>query len=414
MARKKKERNTTIQFDFRRPRQNVEVVTAFARGEENNPNKGRMSPNEVVAACQAFKDGKAGCPHLYQPVIVEAAQKIGATVATCGRSKSQPSNWNEKQLGPYSEGDVLGETRIHHLTDIRKMGEDGSISEFDGLGTFVVGTDTLSAIHAIHSHRTGNYAVVVACLKQLAFDENQVANLVGRINDDVVDEIVEDGGFLVWNPYQVITWGYLSRKGKRMSGSQIRQMKNIDGVEFEPLAEPIVGRNVSQEELGTAVGEAMCNIRKADGHNAWMSFCGSMKDDAKGFAKMRTNVGTLCRNSPAILNCFGLRNCQLGLPIFKLWEGDSASDSQEVVSIAIGMRLPVNVEENKWEMLARFRGETETIAETIVPSQEVDIPTVEVVPEVEEVVLEPVKDVIVEEVPDVNSPAVVAAEEDGE
>lgn len=391
MARRKKERSD-VQFDFRRPRRSSESIMDFA-SDGKNPNKGRLSPQEYLAAWKAFKEDKAGCPHIYQPLLVENAQRMGSKVATCGRGKSQPSAWDEKQLGQWhssqnkdgslSKGDVLEEPRMHHLSDLRKVVDKDALMVFDGFGTFVVGTDTASAIHCIHSHKTGNYAAVVTCLKRLAFDESQVANLVGRFNEDIVAEIVENGGFLTWNSYQVVTWGYLIRNDKQLSTAQIRKIKNVDDVEFEPLDEPIVGNNVSQDELSQAVRELMLNITRPDGSNAWANFCGNDEGDwakhaCSGYAKIRTNIGTLCRNSPTVLNCFGLKNCQMGLPIFKRWVGDTAKDSKEVVSMAVGMRLTVDVAENKWEMMTRFRDATPTTTEEIIPQEAVDIEEVNV------------------------------------
>jgi len=89
MARRKKVRDTITQYDFRRPRRDANVLIEFATNG-GNPNKGRMSPAEFSAAQAAYNRGNGPCPHIYQPVLIEVAQLVGAKVATSGRGNAKP------------------------------------------------------------------------------------------------------------------------------------------------------------------------------------------------------------------------------------------------------------------------------------------------------------------------------------
>jgi len=342
--------------DLRRPRKDADRILACdstnadARKSKDPVgrflcNKGLMSPQEFLKAWKEYAENDGPCPHIYQPILLEAAKLSKTSIAATGRGKSQPSEWDEKQLGKWNDGDVLLSPRLHHNRDLRKRCTDW----IEGtLGTFVLGID------GINPQITGNYAAIVDALKTALFSGNaQLSNIVGRFNDEAFVDVTEDGGFIVWNPYQALTWGYLVQDGKRLSHAAIRKLEDADDVTFEELDAPVTAR-IPLTEVAEAVKSVMSDASTLDdnGHTAYDRF--GYENDEDAFKAILVNVGTLCRFHPKVLNCFGLRNVQSGIPIFKAWDGTTVDDMSECVCMSVGARLPVAASENKWAAKARL------------------------------------------------------------
>lgn len=311
---KHKNSKTNYIVDLRRPRISAEVIMEFVQNN-GNPNKGRMSQKDYEDALEAAKNGSP-MPHLYQPALLDAAK----LVARRGRSKSQPQGWKNGILGPYNEGDELSPPRLHHTKDLRNhVPSDFLIS--NDLGLFIIG-DKESAVFKLNPQKSGNYKEVVATAKRKIFN-NLPENLVGCINTALCSETLEDEGFLVFNPYQSVCWGFLKRNGEVLSYSEIRSCDDFENVSFEALREPLLGDPISVAELVKEV---------------------ETKTSAEATER---NLGTLRRFSPVSLNCYGFRNVQAGHPLFTMWDSE---DGQliEKVCMALGCRLPILFNQSKW------------------------------------------------------------------
>lgn len=335
--------------DLRRPRKDAATVLAYATGG-GEVNRGRMSPQDFLKVLKAFTENGGPCPHIYQPPYLEAAKEHGVKIAASGRGKSMPLEWNEGQLGKWGEDDVLLDPRLHHNRDLRKRVAENALVVIDGLGTFVLG------INGVNPQTTGAYAAIVDALKAALFSNVKgISNIVGRFNDEAFIDVTEDGGFIVWNPFQALTWGYLVKDGKRLSHASVAKLvgNSVDGVTFEKLDE-VITRRIPLASVCDAVKSVMNadSTKDSEGLTAWNRF--GYENDGDAYKAILVNVGTLCRFHPKVLNCFGLRNVQTGIPIFKAWDGTSVDDLSECVCMSIGARLPVEAAENKWKAKARL------------------------------------------------------------
>jgi len=352
---KKAAKKSTVIVDCRRPRKPGTVLALAENG--GDPNKGRMSPQDYRKAFDAFANDDGPGIVLYQPALMEVAAKGSGQIATCGRGKSQPDNWNDGQLGKWSSvtdedgkvksGDVINKVRLHHNRDLRKRCVEGGCVEVDGIGPVVLGFD------AINPQTTGNYAHIIAAAKAACFEgEKQTAKLVGLINSAPCDETLEHGGTITWGAYNAIDWGYLVKGGKRLSHEQIAKSDG-KGVTFEALDEAIVGTPVSVSKLVTAVKNAMSKAgTKRDGEDqtAWDRFGYEDADAAR--KAVEQNITTLTRFDPRSMGCFGLRNVQTGIPFFFTFSEDGET---KMVNMVIGCRLPLDYSETQWDANARVK-----------------------------------------------------------
>jgi len=370
--KKQSKPKSTVIVDFRRPRKPGAVLALATNG--GDPNKGRMSPQDYMKAFTAYAEGSSPGIVLYQPALAQIAADGSGLVATCGRGKSQPDNWNEGQLGKWSNvtdedgsvksGDVINKVRLHHNKDLRKRCVEGGCVTIDGIGPVVLG------INAINPQTTGNYAHIIAAAKAACFsDEKQTAKLVGLINDAPCDETLEHGGTITWAAYNAIDWGYLTRSGKRLTHEQISKIAdggNADGVEFEALDEAIVGTPISVSKLVTAVKAAMSKAgTKRDGEDetAWDRF--GYESDDEATQAVEQNIATLTRFDPRSMGCFGLRNVQTGIPFFFTFSEDGQT---KMVNMVIGCRLPTAYAETQWDANARVKAATPEATEDATPA----------------------------------------------
>lgn len=361
---------------------NVDAVFEFAKsmdaGETPKIHIGIMSqdahPAEWNAHYEAVEAGKKAPPlsNLYQPSIMQYAKTVNALAAqkAQGKStKSRPAQWNENKLGKWELGFGLGDIRCHHAEDARKLvvNPDENLLTVGRLGQFVVGTTDTSAIHLIHASKTGCFGAIIAEGKKLAAEGVKgLDNLVGRFNDKVVKETLEDGSIIVWLPNQQVTWGYLVKGDRKMTCAQIRNLgDDVTGVKFEPLPAVIRLNNVTVKAVFSSVKRTLSLVATKDeaGKTDWDRFTarkgrsGSKKSAEE--TAVATNAGTLCRLSPKVLRCQGFKSLQLGMPIFHCFEGDSVEKAELVIGFAIGCRLPDDYAENTWDMRGRLGIEEE-------------------------------------------------------
>lgn len=366
--------------DFRRPLRGpenaIEVIANEGLLNAEDRVRATMDAKAFNEAWTEYDENGGPCSYLYQPALMEATVGSKALMAVSGqvaRAQEQPVEWKEHVLGKWSPGDRLMPGRMHHSKDVRKLvAEKNDLVEVNGV-EYVLG------IFAIDSSRTGNYGTIMREGKRLAFEGlDGIDRLVGRINPDVTTEALEDGGWIVWNKNQQVVWGTLNRNGSALTHDAIRE--DASNVEFVALTDPIVGRNVSREALVERVRAVMSDkstVNK-DGLTEWDRFCGRKASNTEGKVstgekKTWDNVGTLCRLHPKVVFCFGFRAVQVGIPCFTRFQGDTL-DAKEVLSFAIGQRLPLDLSENRWDLRRRVKVET----------------TEEVAPEVETTVVEPV------------------------
>jgi hypothetical protein len=384
-AKQKKGRKSKSQdrplINFLRPR-TVESVKEFAEamssGETPKINVGLLSQSDWDAMWNAhygaIEEGASTIPplnNLYQPPVVQYAKTVNAMAATKSQgktTKTRPSAWNDNKLGKWALGMGLGDIRCHHAEDVRKLvvNADENLLKV-GRVEYVVGTSDTSAIHLIHASKTGNFGAIIVCGKAVAADGIKgLDNIVGRINDRVVVEKLEDGSEMVWLPNQLVTWGYL-HKGDNSRPMTVTQIRNLPadstGIKFRALDKPIRLNNVDPKAFFSAIKKYMSRADSKDdkGETDWDRFGGRKARSGKGSKSPedRTwgNAGTLCRLSPKVMRCQGLRSLQLGLPIFSCFEGDKPEDARLVISFAIGARLPDEWSENTWDMRGRLAPE---------------------------------------------------------
>lgn len=374
--KKSKEINPHI-FNMLRPIGDVDALMDWAKlvadGKNPDPNKFVTSQSEhdkLIDAHYKARDAKLvrpSVPAFYQPAWVEHAAATNARVLLFGQAKRhsrKPSDW-PAMGGDWVPGMYIGKARRCHALDLRKLVDDpeNNILKINGW-EYLVGNTDLSAIFLINSSKTGNFKANAIACKKLGFDGVKgVKNLVGRFNRSRIKEILDDntkpGAVIVWNPNQVIDWGYFSFKGEHLTPSQLRKMVEAgetDKISFEKT-EPIVGVSSTKEQLWHDVKYLMlmASTKNAAGKTAMERFEKRKSHSGKKTAAEKRffdNLKTQCRVQFDQLSPFGVINAQIGIPFVTHYGNDA---DIELTRMVIGVRVGAIFSENQWAVRARLK-----------------------------------------------------------
>lgn len=385
--RKKREKveQNRFAFDMRRPHlpeSVMEYAKALAEGGNPSPNKGVMTVTAYNKLLEEQKEArKAGkpipsMPPIYQPVIVGQAMRTRARFIMNGqpsKNSRKPSNW-EDSFGEWEKGNYVADPesksarmprRAHrHLIRTLVTDPDNNIVHI-GRHDFIIGDDGTSAIHMVNGSKSGNYKANIAVGKKIAFAETDgLTNIVGRINNNIYLDHFDDGTTpgapIIWGEGMCVQhWGYLIRNDRKLSYAQIRKAvedKDLDGISFQQIEQPIVGVSLTKAKLFQEVRRSMSLVATKD-ENDKTDFERFEKRGKKGrgtkdVAKNAwVNIHVQCRTEPSEMFPYGFGQSQTGIVPCAHY-GDSLED--ERVTFVIGARVGAQWTENAHQARRRL------------------------------------------------------------
>jgi len=360
-------------------------------------NKGIMSQKAFDKLVDAWNDSDGVVfPPRYNPVLVDLIHEMNATSIRRGllsKHPRQPSNWDEKQWGPWNLLDEDGEHTIPsgwffdkamprrcHAETAEKLVEDHAknILTF-GNNRYVVGDGTTVRCSPMLVWATarGNYRAGDSARKRMSIAGNKdVTDVVFRVEDRpnngggvTVKGNWGDIAELVFLPGQALTAGFLfDAKGKRLTAKAIRALDgDTKGLKFKTVRQvldgPIVGKAITRDKLWAEIqtiegNKGIKRLREREGRSE------SEEVDSTPQNKTMTNLKVTTRVSPNEAFPFGLRaaQCDMVPYIINDEEGDF------LMGIVIGDRSNldhnVGVNEAKAEV-----EEVEEVEETPAPKK---------------------------------------------
>lgn len=283
---------------------------------------------------------------IHQPVLLQLATELGMSAAISGhenRRNQKPAMWDDS-LPEWQSGFGINQNITSHgIKDICKnVDNPGKHLVQIGNSKFVIGNSGTSAINILQSSDgQTNYAINLQVLKALCFKNEDVQNLVYRINNSV-DRLTVTGTanqpVVVMLPNQYATAGYLTRNGNQLTYAEIQnavETNNASDIEFVALANPIVGRKISKTDFLNAVKNLMQNVKRDDGSTMWDNWLAD-SDESAVLAKIWNNVSVVqTRSNPESLHCFGWR-CAVADTVIARGYGNTRDE--QYITMLIGVR----------------------------------------------------------------------------
>jgi hypothetical protein len=315
----------------------------------------------------------------YNPVLIDLVHAMNATTIRRGlgsKHPRQPSNWDEKALGPWHLLDDDGEHTIPsgwcfdksmrrrcHAKRAEDLVDDPdkNILTF-GSNRYVVGDGTIVRCAPMLTWATarGNYRAGDAARKRMSIAGNKdVVDVVFRIEDraNVGGGVMIKGDWddvkeMVFLPGQALTAGFLfDAKGKRLSAKAIRGLaEDTKGLRFKTvsaeLGGPIVGKQIARDklwaEIQTIEGRGgLQRLREREGRSE------AEDVDTTPQNKTMTNLKVTTRVSPNEAFPFGLRAAQCDMVPYILNDQDGEFSMGIVIGDRSNLAHNVGVNEAK-------------------------------------------------------------------
>lgn len=355
-----------------------------------NPNFGKLSRSaydKIVAIYESGEDIEF-LPR-YNPILVDLvhAQRCVSLRRGCKKNNGEPpKNWDNKKYGSwYHEYDEDGKTvkdaslwffdkkmpRRCHAETAESLVENpkDNILTFSG-NRYVVGTGTHdeAAAFMIWGTSHGNYRAGDRTRKRMSLAGiKEVRDIVFKIEDKpnngggvtVVGEW-QDIKEMVYMPGQVLTAGFLSANGKKLTAKEIRGLdSDTKNLKFKVLDAPIIGEAIAWDDMWADIQSANRAAIKAmkdrDGRSEEYE---AGDPQTKSITNILVNAK---RSQPSEQFPFGLRSSQAHMIAYVVATGDGKMEEGYFkVGVVIGARAntPYNVGVHKAKSKSKVKVKT--------------------------------------------------------
>ncbi len=377
----------------RDPQVVAKMLRDYVAGDRVNVNDGVYSVTEWERMVAEYKAGKAdylatgvaskkpaSLPYLSIPAIHRIASEQGLNFVVRGHPNKQekaPKGWSDRVYGPHRPGIDFDRFRCNYLKDVRLAVENPEQNIITvGKTQYVLG------INCINPARSGNGEANHGSTKfNCHKDVPNGKFLVGQINRDVVEEVLEPqkheskGATMSWLPNTRVAWGFLEKGGKKQTHDQLRK-NDGNGLKFVALKKPIIGKPMNEASWWSTVKSLMSRASTKDkvvkgkggkpdtgGKTAMERWEKKVADDNKRKKQNKTcrglgmgNMQTATRNDPNVAHCFGWRGAQCGLSLYSHFAPSIKDVASAVLlyNIAIGARLTFGLSETMGELKKRL------------------------------------------------------------
>lgn len=330
----------------------------------------RAALNKLAERYNAGEDVEIGST--YKPILVEVADEMNAQVLGISKSdqQKQPSNWDEKEYGPWHLPDEEGkltvasgyrftdDIRPAHATKAEDLVDDPANNILTiGSNRYVVGdgTQVRCAPLLVWGTRRGNYRAGDQARKSLSLAGNKdIVDLVYKIEDRpneggavIVKGFAARVGEVAFLPGQAMTPGYLYQGDEKLTARDIRKLeKDVKGITFKSImGQPIVGKIVPWDEIWAEIQ----SIEGAKGLKKMREREGRSEEDVDSTpqSKSMENNKTTLRADPVEFYPFGFRSAQIATVPFRVCDVEGNFGEGVVIGVRTNETYRVGVNDAK-------------------------------------------------------------------